>query len=182
VERLEREVNELLLREVPDPGAFDRFAVEVLTGCPEVQDIEVPYLLERHLRGATPLSLLRGMSRWGDLLFRLEGAARRIGVPSPPPQVFFRGVEAETFLPLRRRLERVRLTKIRLDCPCSAPADLSVVYEVGGEKHASPISPRELPFLLPVLSEVVELLESAAGMFRQYASQLEGLRERLARG
>jgi hypothetical protein len=98
--QLEEEVNSLLSREVPEPRLFDRLAVEVLTHCPDVQDIEVPYLLERCFKGATPLSLLQGASRYRDFLARIVELARKMKVPVPPPQVFVRQSRPRSCSPL----------------------------------------------------------------------------------
>jgi hypothetical protein len=176
--QLEEEVNSLLSREMPEPKLFDRLAVEVLTHCPDVQDIEVPYLLERCLKGATPLSLLQGASRYRDFLAKIVELAGKVKVPVPPPQVFVRRVKAEVLLPSPLKLERVKLDFLRLDCTESNP-EISVIYEAGGKKHERRIRTRDLPLLLPVLEELEKLLTGALIVFTEYASELEELRERM---
>jgi hypothetical protein len=177
--RLEEEVNSLLSREVPEPRLFDRLATEVLTHSPHVQDIEIPYLLERYYRGATPLSLLQGVSQHRDFLARLVELAGKVKVPAPPPQVFVKEVKAEALLPSKLKLERVRLEFLRLDCVESRPVEISIIYEAGGRKEERRIPTRDLPLLAPIFGELKELLTGALILFTEYATELEGLRERM---
>jgi len=188
---LEAEISELMKRAREDEmRPLWHALLEIMTGedpsgRPRIEVGQV--LRERVIEGPNPLGILRGMRKRAALLRKAIGLAEGLEIPEPPPPLFSRDLDLEAELPLEEGLRRVRVVRIWLkeNLPSYLTSlDRGVVwveFELNGERRRRKIEESsDLPFLLPVHREVMELLREATRRQEEYVRELEAFRRQFS--
>jgi hypothetical protein len=189
---LEAEISELMKRAREDEmRPLWHALLEIMTGeDPSGRPrIEVEKRLrDRVIEGPNPLDILRGMRKRAALLREAIGLAEGLEIPEPPPTTFSRDLDLEAELPLEEGLRRVRVRVVRIwlkeNLPSVTSLDRGVVwveFELNGERRRRKIEESsDLPFLLPVHREVMELLREATRRQEEYVRELEAFRRQFS--
>jgi len=144
-------------------------------------------LRHRWPEGPDPLKALRGVKRRAAQLRRAIELAEALELPEPPPPTFSRTLDLEAEFPLEDGLRRVRVVGIRLRETPFPPDVISdpdpgvwVIFELGGEKQRKIEEPSDLPFLLPIYGQAMELLKEATKRYEEYNRELEAFKKRFS--
>ena len=67
-----------------------------------------------------------------------------------------------------------------LDVTLDLDPGVWVIFELGGEKERKIEEPLDLPFLLPIYGQVIELLKEATRRYEEYNKGLEAFKKRFS--
>jgi len=122
-----------------------------------------------------PLTIVRTVRRRGEELRRAIELLGALELPEPPPSTFSRDLDLEAEFPLEDGIRRVRVVRISLSLEGDGlPSGLWIEFESNGKRRRVRVEEfSDLPFLLPLHREGLELLGEVTRRYEEYANELE---------